>query len=60
VRDWAYNLLRLGLQTSIWGGEIVGLQNLPARGPGGVVAGRRKRQKRPAHRSAMRTAGEAG
>jgi len=38
VRDWAYNLLRLGLQTSIWGGEILGLQNLPARGPGVLVA----------------------
>jgi 1-acyl-sn-glycerol-3-phosphate acyltransferase len=38
MRDWTYRLLAAGLQSMIWGGEIIGDENLPMRGPAVLVA----------------------
>lgn len=38
MKDWAYRLLAVGLQSMIWGGEILDENNLPAHGPAVLVA----------------------
>lgn len=38
MRDWLYRLLAMGLQISLWGGDLIGDENLPKQGPAVLVA----------------------